>query len=260
MCFADMIVYLDPGRQVSDRIAVAAILAAEHGARLIAVDLCEAVSYDGLWQRRRDEIRAEFESAVSARGIEHGYRHADKNASVPRDFFVHDADLLIVTQPNFRSAPNVPTGFAEGLLLNAGVPMLLLPEGWTSDKPIGRRPIICWNGTGEATRAVHDAVPLLRKADRASLFTFAADYDVRDGAVQDFVSHLRHHGARVDVDGWRDDGQVDWLSALFACLDREESDLIVSGAYGHSRMAERLFGGATRDLLEQTLVPVFMSH
>ena len=260
MTYRDIIVYLDTGPATSARVDVAVELARRFEARLTAVNLVPAVSFDRDWHLWRDRLRASFEEAASRAGVDHDHRDVPPNPSAARDFFAHDADLLVATQPDRRNAGAVPVDFPGRLLLAAGVPLLMLPFGWNGARAIGRQPTVAWNGTGEATRAAHDALPFLRDAERTALFTFDAHYGLGDAAVDGFAAHLHRHGAGVVVDGWRDDGRGDWLSALFASLDRERSDLIVAGAYGHPRMAERLFGGATQDLLGQDLLPMLLSH
>jgi len=64
----------------------------------------------------------------------------------------------------------------------------------------------------------------------------------------------------VTVDGWRDTTQGDAIDAMFACLDRDQSDLIVAGAYGHSPLWESLFGSVSEQLLDNISMPVLMSH
>lgn len=260
MTYRDIVVYLDTGPATSARVDAAVELARRFEARLTAVNLVPAVSFDGDWQLCRDSLQTSFEEAASRAGVVHNHRDVPPDASAARDFFAHDADLLVVTQPDRRNAGAVPVDFPGRLLLAAGVPLLMLPLGWNGAHAIGRRPTVAWNGTGEATRAAHDALPFLRDAERTALFTFDARYGLGETAVEGFAAHLHRHGAGVVVDGWRDDGRGEWLSALFASVDRERSDLIVAGAYGHPRIAERLFGGATQDLLGQDLLPVLLSH
>ncbi|MBB4169283.1 universal stress protein [Rhizobium sp. BK538] len=85
-------------------------------------------------------------------------------------------------------------------------------------------------------------------------------------SAEQFFSHCAdllvttQHGVGVALEGWRNTGDNDFTSALFAGLDRESADLIVCGAYGHSPLFEDMFGGATRDLLKNVSMPVLMSH
>jgi nucleotide-binding universal stress UspA family protein len=74
------------------------------------------------------------------------------------------------------------------------------------------------------------------------------------------LNHLREHGVSADRSRWPDTGELSAVEALFASLDYEEADLIVAGAYGHSRLIEGLFGGISHDLVRQTSIPILMSH
>jgi nucleotide-binding universal stress UspA family protein len=138
--------------------------------------------------------------------------------------------------------------------------MLVLPTGWTGEVAIGEQVFVAWNFSRESTRAVHDAMPILKAARKVFLFVFASNYSDSNADVLETKSHLEHHGVTVALVGWRDTGQTDFTSALFAGLDRENADLIVCGAYGHSPLFEDIFGGATRNLLNNISMPVLMSH
>ena len=120
-------------------------------------------------------------------------------------------------------------------------------------KPLGRNIVVAWNATREATRAVHDSMPLLRRAEKVVVFAFEPHYDAKNADVNAIVAHLMHHGVKASVDGWSDEGDINAVEALFSSLNSADADLIVSGAYGHSRWLEGLFGGATHDLLAQEI-------
>jgi nucleotide-binding universal stress UspA family protein len=74
------------------------------------------------------------------------------------------------------------------------------------------------------------------------------------------VDHFKAHGVAAESDTWSDTGDLTAVEALFACLETQEADLIIAGAYGHSRLIEGLFGGASYDLVRQPSLPVLMSH
>jgi nucleotide-binding universal stress UspA family protein len=74
------------------------------------------------------------------------------------------------------------------------------------------------------------------------------------------ADHLRKHGVNIEVQTWPAVADSSLITALFASLDENYIDLIVAGAYGHSRVFEGLFGGVSRDLLHQPSMPVLMSH
>jgi len=137
--------------------------------------------------------------------------------------------------------------------------VLLLPDGWKQRGPI-ENIVVAWKSSREATRAVHDAMPLLARARKVTAFTFAPKSDVYGDEPDLLVRHLREHGVEAGTDAWPDTGEISAVDALFACLETQEANLIVAGAYGHSRLMEGLFGGVSRDLVRQPSLPVLMSH
>lgn len=171
------------------------------------------------------------------------------------------ADLVIVghTPESFPSgvaAASVP----KEVMLSRGGPMLFVPAG-TRTAEFGRRILVGWNGSREAVRAVHDALPFLRKAEEVTLLTVETS-DTSDGRSyggDKMLRHLAHHGieakARRSMVNSGNVGDVILSRAADA-----RADLIVMGAYGHSRLREFVLGGATRRVLSQAKIQVLMSH
>ncbi|MDW2982022.1 MAG: universal stress protein [Rhodanobacter sp.] len=143
-------------------------------------------------------------------------------------------------------------------ILGCRVPCLILPPQWRGEIRFERIVIGC-NGSLEAIRAIHAALPFLKVAQQVVL----VDGDLRDGdegrpRFDPFVYLLRH-GITPRP------GYVRASSAMAGEILLKEvgnlgADLLVMGAYGRSRMRERVFGGATRRVLEEATVPVLMQH
>jgi nucleotide-binding universal stress UspA family protein len=127
-------------------------------------------------------------------------------------------------------------------------------------QPVGERIVVAWNTSREATRAVHDAMPILERAQKVTVFKFGPGTIDLPAESDLIVDHLKAHGVKAVAESWSDTGDLTVVEALFACLDTQEADLIVAGAYGHSRLIEGLFGGASHDLVRQPSMPVLMSH
>ena len=136
--------------------------------------------------------------------------------------------------------------------------MLIVPAGWQL-QPVGESVVIGWNASREATRAVRDALPILQRAQSVTLISYAEGPLGKDSAEQ-MREHLSRHDVKVETSIWPEVAQMGPVDALFASLDRTNADLIVAGAYGHSRWMEGLFGGATEELLREPVLPVLMSH
>jgi nucleotide-binding universal stress UspA family protein len=259
MAYRDIIVYLDPTPDTDNRLKFAVDLAASHGARLIGVNACSVAAFEGLWRDRAVGLADGFESAIKERGIRGVYHDVDRTEKGGLQYFSHHADLIIAPQPEFEARDLIMAEIPEDVLLTVGVPVLMLPYGW-KPRAIGESIVIAWKSSREATRAVHDSMPLLLKAKKVTVFTFAPESGVFGKEPDLLVNHLREHSVSATASSWPVTGDMSAVDALFASLDELDADLIVAGAYGHSRLFEGLFGGVSRDLLRQPSMPILMSH
>jgi nucleotide-binding universal stress UspA family protein len=257
LSFKDIIVYLDASPFLEARLDVAATLAQQHHSKLIGVDISTAAAFEGDWRARAEGIQDSFETIARDRGILFQYRVAARESA--SGLYVHSVDLFVATQPHIDTAHLAFDAVPEQTLMTGGVPGLILPCGWRQ-RPLGKHVIVAWNASREATRALHDALPILRAAELVIIFAFEHRYDAKRMDMDALVGHLKDHGISARVETWPDTGDMDAVSALFACLDSEDIDLIVAGAYGHSRWLEGLFGGVSRDLMRQETMAVLMSH
>jgi hypothetical protein len=259
MAYKEILVYLDPTSDSDYRLDFAIGLAAAHGARLIGVDACSDAAFEGELRDRATGLADNFEARINLSGARGAFRGADREGKHALLRYAHQADLIIAPQPDLESQNLIVPGIPEDVLVGAGVPLLLMPSGWRPG-PVGDSVFIAWKPSREAIRAVHDAMPLLVKAKKVTVFTFGPESDLYGTEPDLLIHHLQEHGVVAHPLRWPNTGELSAVDAMFASLDTEEADLIVAGAYGHSRLAEGLFGGASRDLVRQNLVPVFMSH
>ena len=143
-------------------------------------------------------------------------------------------------------------------MLAAGRPVLILPSAG-SFPTIGKRILIAWSLSREATRAVTDADPLLRLADTVHVMAVMRRDEHGDVPGADIGLYLARHGVRVQVKS--DQGaEIDVGNELLSRAADLDADLIVMGGYGHSRLKEWVLGGATRTILASMTAPVLMSH
>ena len=144
----------------------------------------------------------------------------------------------------------------EAALMDGGRPVLLLPA--ERRDTIGKTIAIAWNGSAEAARAATAALPLLAQAERVLILSGAKEVPV-DPPVEALADWLGHHGIRAEqkhvaLKGWPVGEQlVDEAAAA-------KANFIVMGGYGHSRMRETIFGGATRAVLNDAKLPVLLAH
>ena len=259
MNFRDILVFLDATEDTGPRLKLAVDLASEHGARLIGVDASSEEAFLGKWRERAIAVQGEFEAAVKGAGVTGVFRSLNRSKPAADLHFAHYADLIIAPQPEFEMRALVAAPVPEDIVLSSGVPTIILPSFW-KPRPVGESIVIAWNASREATRAVHDAMPLLIKARQVTIFTIAPDASAARSGSEILVNHLERHGVSAQTAYWPSTGEATVVEALFASLDTQDADLIVAGAYGHSRWFESLFGGVSRELIRQPSLPVLMSH
>lgn len=259
MSYRDILVFLDASTDNNARMDFAFSLARLHGARLTGVDVDAAAAFEGEWAERAKSLADTFHARADRSDVQVRYKIADRDAVGWKDFYAHYADLLIATQPNPEAFGRILSEVPEQVLLSAGVPMIVLPQGW-KPRPVGKQVVIAWSPSAQATRVLHDAMPILASAQKVTVFAFDPPADKEDADVEMLREHLLVHGIKVDIDKWANAGDLSPIEALFASPALEEADLIVAGAYSHSRFREALFGGMTKSLLQQFSLPVLVSH
>ncbi|WP_167089810.1 universal stress protein [Massilia frigida] len=170
------------------------------------------------------------------------------------------ADLLVVSPAAGDPRPFARHDVTQYVLLHCARPVLVLPAAGAIGA-IGQRVTVAWNGSAEAVRAITSALPLLRKAVQVDLVVVAGKdsperYGEQPGA--DIALYLARHGVEVALNvvrGGDDDGE-----SLLSFAADKGADLIVMGAFGHSRFREFVLGGATRTALRSSPIPLWMAH
>lgn len=273
MAYKSILVHLDIDGPVAPVIKIAIDVAQRFDARLIALSAAdvplplvsaEGMAFDGeIMARQRqsiesrlDELRKEFEGLAGA-AIDIEWRAAVGNPTRLLVDSARAADLIVTGSPEGASVSNVHRSIDLGsLVLQAGRPMLVASTG--QEQFLANKVVVAWKDTREARRAVADAIPMLQMAKEVRVITIDNDpTDETWNSLTDVTTLLSQHGvkAAADVFPEKSDGQTtaDLAMAMNA-------DLIISGAYGHSRFREWVFGGATRSLLENDGLNRFMSN
>ena len=152
----------------------------------------------------------------------------------------------------------VDRGLIEAVLTNSGRPLIVVPEG--QDAFAGGRILVAWDGGAKAARALNDALPLLREASHVELVSVTGEKDLGHAVSgADLAPHLTRHGIKVgELTLPVLDGDVAETLRNHAKLIR--ADMIVMGAYVHSRLRQMMLGGTTQSLLKKGPVPLFLSY
>jgi nucleotide-binding universal stress UspA family protein len=275
MTYATLMVHLELGRGNAALLNLAGDLAQRFEAGVIGIAIGQpaplsfgdgyvdgAVIEEGRREREREIKVAEGEfRAVLGTRLSHLEWRSRVLFAPLADYLAREArsaDLLITRMgPSdlFDASRAANTG---ELLMQAGRPLLIVPAAVTAAP--ARCAMVAWQDTREARRAIADALPLLRQSAAVVVVEIAAGQDLAAarGRLRDVTAWLKRHGVgaeslAVESDG--DDGAL-----LAATASARDADLLVAGAYGHSRLREWAIGGITRDLLAHTARCVLLSH
>jgi nucleotide-binding universal stress UspA family protein len=225
-------------------------------------DLPDASVVATLYEAAADRskgMEAQFNEATQRAGVSAGWRTLRGTSGLAAHGVVEScraADLVIASQP---AAGRV--GEMDDVLFESGRPVLFIPWIARDCKPFARI-LVAWDGSRESTRAIFDSIPLLRAAAEVEVFSIdAPDTKVQSAALSggDIAETLARRGLKVTVNSQESERLP--ISAVIEnrCSDFA-ADLLVMGAYSHTRIRERLFGGVTQTLLESMTVPVLMSR
>jgi nucleotide-binding universal stress UspA family protein len=279
MSYKSILVHLDTSARAHPRLEMALQLAHRFHARLTGlfstyvpprhafVVMAGTAEYYTEHERLRQEKAAALERLFHAELA----RAKVDGQWVALDGYANDvvlpyarlADLIVLGQSDPRDPESfVAEQFVEHIVLSAGRPALLVPSAGSSPPP-GNHVLIAWDGSREATRAIHDALPFLEHAAKVTLLTVHASSDQppRDripGA--DIALTISRHNVKVDVRELSVENDTPVGDVLLSQASDLGCDMIVMGAYAHSRLHEVILGGATRTMLQSMTVPVLLSH
>lgn len=280
MAYKDVLVHLDDSEGCAGRVEVAVRLAAQHGAHLTAVYPIVEIP---LLYNIRDRIPRDVRATMDAEAQEHAetalqaFRTAAERAGVPHETMTDHAldttlasvlsmharyaDLVVLGQVNPHQPPPFGQNLPEEVVLSCGRPALIVPYAWTRES-LGERVLVGWDASREAARAVHDAMPLLERAGSVLVVSVRRKGAPRgEGELPggDIGTHLARCQVKVEVQEIEADG-MDNGEALLAFADDHGCDLLVMGAYAHSRLRQLVLGGATRTVFQKMTLPVLMAH
>jgi len=275
MSYKTLLVHVDDSRRCATRVALALDLARRWDAHLIGLYLvCE--DFARPWFRveedliarlvaqaaeRRGQAQQTFLAMAERAGRAAEWRAPAGPAVETATLHARHADLLVLGQPD----PHDPVAYVDrhfvgDLVLGAGCPALVIPHAGTVPT-LGENVLIAWDGSREASRAIADALPLLRRARfvGVDIVKRPDDHDAAPGAI-DVAAWLDAHGIRASFSTTPRHGIAGTGVTLLNRVSDLHADLLVMGAYGHSRARERVWGGVSRTMLESMTVPVLMSH
>ncbi|KQV84909.1 universal stress protein [Massilia sp. Root351] len=293
MSYKSILVHVDEAPRVAERIRLAVELALQDDGHLLGVamtGIARALYQNAIvdeqdpnlalhlnfLRERANRALEQFGPLVQRLGLQDfAQRVVDDDPGAGLSVMARHADLVVIGQADPEHvSTSAGSDFPAQVLTHSGRPVLVVPYAGlplpaSAQGGPARRVMLAWNASREAARAVHEALPLLRRAERVHVAVFDADNQRAlhgDAPGAELLQYLARHGIEADV-LLRQSPRAGLLKrptgtgeALLSLVAEQNCDLLVLGAYGHSRFRETLLGGVTRTVLESMTVPVLMAH
>jgi len=277
MTYKTILVHMDDSKHCAARVSLAARMAGDFAAHLIGLYATDPFELYGLtdwsyagkltqYQRTAEERKVGahelLHAQASAQGIDGvEFRSADTMTVEAVILHARYADLLVIGQTDPGEPSGVAPAFPGLVALSVGRPVLVVPYYAQAFPRVGQNLLVAWSPAREAARAVTDALPFLKKAKKVVVMCVnpaVARDEHGEVPGADIALYLARHGIQVEVMQTHTEIEVgdELLSRAFDL----EIDLIVMGAYGHSRLREVVLGGVTQSMLKHMTAPVLMSH
>ena len=278
MGFKDILVHVDSTAASDIRLRLAISLARRFGARLSGLHITpdpdvppyfkpSAVARIAkLYRQGAREAallsEAQFREATKDSDVVAVWQSVEGDIAAMLAGRARFSDLLVLGQYDTENPPTIAAFTTpEKVVVDAGTPILVVPTSGNFDDS-GRQVLVAWDGSRESARAVRDAMPLLRAAERISLLALDPDRQGHmhpDANPAELAAHLARHGVAAEVtEVFFSEKNVG--NNLLVHAAQLRADLLVMGAYGHPRLLEFWLGGTTQALLERAAIPVLMSH
>ena len=278
MGFRDILVHVDHRKPCPVRLRAAIDLALAHRAHLTGLYVITDphIPSSIKVQISADVLAAQAEAARErAARAETMFREQAERAGVASEWLCEEGDRIDILREQARfcdvavigqhdsdaSVLSGPVDAPDHVVLSAGRPVLVVPHVGTYPS-VGKRVMVAWDGSLPAARAVNDALPILRRAEKVNVITVYR-HDVSADAGREpgerICRHLARHGIAARSQHYRANGIGTGDLILSRAAD-DGADLIVMGAYGHARWRELVLGGVTLHMLKHLTVPVLMSH
>ena len=279
MNYKTILVHIDDDKELDQRANIAAQITQSHHAHLIGLAVTGVSRYffsgddpsivapyyaqyaDALQTRAQLAIARFEKNMVGQTELSYEIQFAQDEICGGMGLRARYADLIIIgqTNPNLASLATA-SDFPESIILQSGRPVLLIPHSRSVTR-FGKNAVVAWDGSREAARAALDALPLLKKCTTVHLLIInpneqAETHGEEPGA--DFALFLARHDIKVEIE-IRYTQTIIGNAILQACQELS-ADLLVMGAYGHSRFREMLMGGVSKTILTKMNLPVLMAH
>lgn len=274
MSYKDFLLVMDASQASLEAARCTANLAIASGAHVTAlylghnplVGFSETQVPPDLLRAQRESLaaleertRTGFEEICRMTGVGGEWRACSANQLSTVILSARYTDMIAMSAAASGTADLIVHSYADSIVMAAGRPVLLFPETYSWSGGFARV-MVAWENSREASRAVHDAMPLLEKASKVTIMEVVDEQELDDREpVSEMARHLARHAVVTETACVARSGAGIGQQLLSASVD-QNADLMVSGAYGHSRLREYALGGVTRHLLTHLTIPLLVSH
>jgi nucleotide-binding universal stress UspA family protein len=207
------------------------------------------------------DLLANFETIAAARGVAHDHGLLQCRLLEIPGRLVDEARFYDLAMVPLQEAVAAAQDIAEKLVFESGRPIVVFPDDSKRELPSYlKNAVVAWDFSRPATRAIADALPLLQRAKQVRVFTVVDDKPIdKSQRIAKLARHLARHGVEIISEDVKSNGRA--IGDVFeAYVGQHKIDLLVMGAYGHSRVREFILGGATKSILNHPPTWVLLSH
>ena len=207
-------------------------------------------------RERENTFRSEVEERLRKEGVAWDWHRLDGTPSPTIANRSSLCDLIVMSLPRQSGDRGGSLAMVGDVVIHARAPVLAVPEESTLFDCLGPA-MVAWNGSAEASHALRLTLPILARASEVHVVTVS---EAGDGfPATDACQYLDRHGVAAQLHEWARDGRSigEVLREAAAVL---RAGYVTMGAYGHSRMSEAVLGGATREMLQQSNIPLLLAH
>ena len=279
MALKDILVHIDNSVSCENRLQTALQLAEQHGAHLIGLYTIPPLTMPGYVAveipletiqtlhnaAKRDSQQGEalFSKLTTNSSVSCEWRCEEGTYEETLLQHARYVDLIVIGQQNRQdSDAQAQIHSPDNILLDVGRPVLIIPHSGQCAS-IGKQVLIGWNGSREAIRAINHAIPILQVANKVEIVSIEKSKQRQPEKIitgTDIALHLARHDVTAEAHIISSEGNTRTATLLLTHAGEIGADLLVIGAYGHSRWKEMILGGVTHELLDTMTLPVFASH
>ena len=222
----------------------------------VSIEAYSGVSFAHFEKEQEEEaeaLREKYEKKLKSSGVRYDWYQQTGDVLTQLNLHARAADLTILSQKgdDFDDILSVTHDF----IIENGLPVIVIPS--EGDNGNYKNVLIAWDNVKQSAKAVHDALPILQNADKVTVLTISEDGKYRLPEA-DICKKLARHG--VNAEALTEDTSMAIADRVLETAKNIDANLIVSGAWGHRRLREIIFGGVTKKLLSNQKHSVYLSH